>query len=350
MMNRPPKMKKLYKEYFKQHLMTSPGYRLAFSEETHQLDWIKAIKAGAYDFITDHAGPVIAEITNDANLNSELTDLFAQTFIKHFWNYRIGYKRAEDFYINLSSFLNEQLPLWSEFFNEAVVKGGGFYTNTGQVFVTDDGQLKYESTNTTTSEGNTTQTGKNLTDTNEQGNSNSSNQSKGTSSVDDTQGTQGENHETSKQNALNLEATTPQDRINYDQEKLTSGDYEGVYDFTYADKVASSHQQGSNDTTTNTTTNGHQEGTTTDTTTGSTTSTNHNTTTTTNDGKTTTNNSENATGSHQQTDNRTQSTTTQSRNADVFQIAEGLNHFANGAYLNLFKNAKAAGLFLLTYY
>lgn len=351
-MKRPPKMKKLYKLFYINNLDKRPGYRTAYTlyQQDPQQGWSRLIDTGAYDFLTYYAGPLNVEITGDANLDADLMDKFSTTFLKYFWNVRIGFKRPEDFYANLSAFLNEHLPLWAQFFNEAIYKRGSFVTNAGQVFVNDDGTLTIkttnDTTNNTTSGTNTTTAGSNQNKTTT--NDKTTNDSKTTGSTEST--TTGDNTQEQHNNTLSIKSTTPQDQINYDKKALDAGDLNGVYDFSYADEVDGNHDANNLTTHDESTTHSNNDSTTKANGTSDSTSTTNGTNSTTTQVSNNSNGTTNVTGTNDQTNNKTSQTTTEERNASVFELASQLNRLANGAYLNLFTKAKQAGLFLLTYY
>lgn len=345
MMTRPPKIKKLFKEFYQQNIGRRPGYQSHYNGS-----WISALQFGAYDFISFYCGKLNVSITGNENLDADMLNIFAQTFVKHFWNTRIGFKRPEDFYVQLSAFLNENLPLWAQFFNEAIYKRGAFITNAGKVFVDASGTLKFEQNSQNTgsntsatkgsdnTSGHTTSNGETNTTANDESKSNTT----GTTSTNSTQ----------KQlnQALDVKTTTPQTAVNYNGDEVAKGNITGIYDFSYADEIDGNFAN--NNTTNNETSQSDSTTTGTDKQTSNT--TNNDETTTTQAGSSTSetvvNNNATQTSSHNQDTQNTSSTSTQARNADVFTLAQGLNGLANGAYLDLFQKAKEQGLFLLTYY
>lgn len=344
-MERPPKLKKIFKEFYTENIGKRPGYGVHF-----QGSWLRATEYGAYDFLTFYCGKLNVSITGNENLDADMLNIFAQTFVKHFWNTRIGFKRSEDFFLQLSAFLNEQLPLWAQFFNEAIYKRGAFITNAGKVFVDSTGTLKFEENNTTQGDNTTNVKGGDNSTSHTSGSTQSTTTTSANnkSQSNDTRNTT--NQQEQNNQALDLETTAPQNRINYNGDKVKGGDLTGAYDFTYADKVTGNftHNQTTgteNVTGTNTTTEDNKGTSETNATDDTTTTSNGS-----NYSATTSNNNTTTTGQHTQDTTGTTATSTQERNADVFQLARGLNALANGAYLDIFTKAKRQGLFLLTYY
>lgn len=342
-MHKTPKLKDLFNDFYNQNINTRPGYQVNASSP------VSRIRTGALDFLNFNAGPLNFEITGNTNLDSDLLNILAQTFIAHFYNTRIGYKDTETFYVSLSGFLNEELPLWSQFYKEAIYKHGAFITNAGQVYVDANGNLNFTENNTTS--GTNTSNTTNTNDTTTQTDGTNNTDTNGTTHTDNNGSTS--NNTTTKQDqntqALDVDTTTPQDRINFNSDQISSGNLTGVYDFSYADSVKGNFNKNNLNTTVNGSTDSNNttdgkttnstKGTTSNTTkvTGGTTSSVKGSNTTTTDGK------------HQQDTQNTTNTTTQERNTDVFSLARGINGLVNGSYLNLFDKAKKAGLFLLVY-
>lgn len=270
----------------------------------------EVIKLSALAWLTENCGKVYQEITSNENLNADLIDIFAQTFVRHFWNTEIGYDSPLDFFVHLRGFLDENLPVWAQFYKEAIIKKGLYQTSTGSVTVEDNGTLHFEgnstSDNTSNTTGKTSNDGKNSTQTKADG-TNSSDQDS---------------------NSLTAEADTPQDQINLkvDQDKA-----DGSYDFTYASKVTGglnhSKTSGTNSATTTVT------------------GTDSSTATSTSDQK---GHSLTQDAHDQQTGSFNKQILRQ-RQIALGELAESISKLHNGIYQNLFRKAKQAGLFLLVY-
>lgn len=270
----------------------------------------KIIKISALAWLTENCGKLYQEITKDENLNADLIDIFAQTFVRHFWNTEIGYDSPLDFFVHLRGFLDENLPVWAQFYKEAIIKKGLYQTSTGSVTVEDNGTLHFEGNTTSDNASNTT--GKTTTD----GSNSTQTKTNGTTS----------NEQNS--NSLTAEADTPQDQINL---RVDQGNATGSYDFNYASKVTGSlnhsTSNGTNDTSTTVT------------------GTDNSTGTNTNDQ---TSHSLNQDSHDQQTGNFNKQILRQ-RQMALGELAESISKLHNGIYQNLFRKAKQAGLFLLVY-
>ena len=307
----------------------------------------KKISIGALDFLTEKCGDLMQQITDDQNLNEKLMDQFAQTFIRHFWNSCPGYGDLDTFYIKLRAFFDEQLPIWAEFYREAIVNKGTFITNDGKITVDDSNNLHYigNSSNNTNNQNNTTvdsnNTTNNITNVNETG--------KSTGSEDGTDKSTSNTTDSNSKNSssFNAESDTPQDELsisNITPDKPTNG-----YSFDYASKVdadwSSEKNNGSQDVTTSNTSNKNNV---TDTQNHSETinnSTNKGNTVTTNTGI----NKGTSNDEHNQTSAGTNLTDRKERNESLVSMAIELNKLANGAYANLFIDAKRYQLFMLIY-
>lgn len=298
-------IKQLVTDYFKIHQNDLPG-----ANSVSLYDENKIIQITALAWLTDNCGKIYQEITKDENLNADLIDIFAQTFVRHFWSMPIGYDSPVTFFVHLRAFLDENLPAWAEFYKEAIVKHSLYTTTAGTVTVEDNGTVHFEGTNTTDSTANTT--GKSSSDETNNGKNTTTNTS---------------NQDSSNQ-TLSADADSPQDQINL---SINQDSASGGYDFKYASKVSASLNKS------NTSTNG--------------------TATSTNSGTNSSNSSHSSdqTGhslgqnSHdQQTGNFNQQKLKQ-RNQALSELALSVSRLADGIYLNIFSKMKHFGLFLLTY-
>lgn len=298
-------IKQLVTDYFQVHQDEIPG-----ANSVNPYDENKIIKITALAWLTDNCGKLYQEVTKDENLNADLIDIFAQTFVRHFWSMPIGYDSPVTFFVHLRAFLDENLPAWAEFYKEAIIKHGLYTTTAGTVTVEDNGTVHFEGTNSTDSTA--TNTGKSSSD--------ETNSTKSTTTNNTAQNSTGQ--------TLSADADSPQDQLNL---SVNQNNASGGYDFKYASKVSASLNK--NNTTTNGTAN------------------------TTNSGTISTigNNSSDQTGhslgqnSHdQQTGNFNQQKLKQ-RNQALSELALSVSRLADGIYLNIFSKMKHFGLFLLTY-
>lgn len=345
----------LVTNYFQVHQKELPG-----ADDVDLTDYNKIINLTALAWLTDNCGKIYQDITDDENLNADLIDIFAQTFVRHFWSIPIGYDSPLTFFVYLRGFLDEELPLWAQFYKEAIINKGLYNTSVGTVTVEDNGTLHFDGTNLSDNTSNTT--GKN-----------SNNAS--TSSSANTASTT--NQKTSNSN-LTADADSPQDQLNlsiganteptinvdspqsqtnsnltadFSQDlnsgssttnqtsssSLTAdspqyqGNASGSYDFKYASKVNGGFNNSSTGTADNSST--------------STNSIN----------STTGNNSTNQAGHNvaqdthdQQTGNLNKQLLNQ-RTQALSDLALSVSYLANGVYQNMFLKMKHVGLFLLTY-
>lgn len=298
-------IRQLVTDYFQVHHDEIPG-----ANEVNPYDENKIISVTSLAWLTDNCGKLYQEVTKDENLNADLIDIFAQTFVRHFWSMPIGYDSPVTFFVHLRAFLDENLPVWAEFYKEAIIKHGLYTTTAGTVTVEDNGTVHFEGTNSTDSKA--TNTGKS-----------SSDEINNTKSTTTNNTTQNSNSQT-----LSADADSPQDQLNL---SINQDSASGGYDFKYASKVSASLNKN------NTTTNGNS--------------------TTTNTGtiSTTGNNSSNQTGhslgqnSHDQQTGSFNQQKLKQRTQALSELALSVSRLADGIYLNIFTKMKHYGLFLLTY-
>lgn len=274
----------------------------------------EVIKLTALDWLTANCGKVYQEITQDANLNANLIDNFAQTFVRYFWSTGIGYDNPVEFFVHLRAFLDENLPVWAQFYQEGIIKRRLYQTSVGRVEVDSNGAVHYEGNTSSISKG-TYKGGQSATGHSE---------SNGTS--------QSNSKHLAK--SLTAEADTPQDELNLNlsvaDEQGEDNSPQGSYNFKYASKVNGGIS--SDDTSTK----------------GSTTNVNDSTSEVINSQNDTTGNT-NVQEGHDQNSAGFSGTKTKMRNQALAEMAEEISHLSNGVYQNLFLKAKREGLFLLTY-
>lgn len=292
-------------DYFQVHQDEIPG-----ANSVSLYDENKIIRITALAWLTDNCGKVYQEVTKDENLNADLIDIFAQTFVRHFWSMPIGYDSPVTFFVHLRGFLDENLPVWAEFYKEAIIKHGLYTTTAGTVTVEDNGTVHFEGTNSTDSTATTT--GKSSTD--------ETNNAKNTTTNNSTQN--------SNSQTLSADADSPQDQLNL---SINQDSASGGYDFKYASKVSASLNKS------NTNTNGNS------------------TTTNTGTNSTTGSHSSDQTGhslgqnSHDQQTGNFNKQKLKQRNQALSELALSVSRLADGIYLNIFTKMKHYGLFLLTY-
>lgn len=292
-----------------------------------------AINKCSLGFLVDNCGKFDINIVDDPNLNNELLNTFAQTFVRHFWNDSIGYDNELSFWFKLKAFFDENLPLWAQYFKEAIINNRALITsvaitkgnNVDVLHV--EGSINASGTNhSDNSEGSqTSDTG--FTNTDSTNASNDKNNNKGTSTDRNTG------------RKLNANADTPQDQLNMTE----SDDPLRSYNFDYASNVDGEHNLNYDETSTNSNSENDHTGNNNDRFSRNLTSE--------------INNKAKANGrSKTDTSNTTDQTHTNIideshdiRNANVFELAQEMNELANGAYMNLFKKMKQTGLFLCVY-
>ena len=298
-------IRQIVTDYFQVHQDEIPG-----ANEVNPYDENKIISVTALAWLTDNCGKVYQEVTKDENLNADLIDIFAQTFVRHFWSMPIGYDSPITFFVHLRAFLDENLPVWAQFYKEAIIKHGLYTTTAGTVTVEGNGTVHFEGTNTTDST--STSTGKSSSD--------ETNNTKNTTTNNSTQNSNGQ--------TLSADADSPQNQLDL---SINQDSASGGYDFKYASKVSASLNKSS------TTTNGNS------------TSTNSGTISTTG------NNSSDQTGhslgqnSHDQQSGNFNKQILKQRNQALSELALSVSRLADGIYLNIFTKMKRYGLFLLTY-
>lgn len=332
------KIKDIYVDWFNNAILPEKSKAITDNQK---------ISIGALDFLTEKCGDLMQQITDDQNLNEKLMDQFAQTFIRYFWNSCPGYGDLDIFYIKLKAFFDEQLPMWAEFYRDAIVKKGVFVTNDGKITVDNSNNLHYigNSSDNTSTHNNTTVDSNNstngITTTNATGKSTGSEEGTDKSTSNTT------NSDSKNSSSFNAEADTPQDELsvgNITPDKPTNG-----YSFDYASKVdanwSSEKDNGSQDVTTNNTSNKNNE-----TNTQNNSETTNNSTNKENSSTTSVGTSEGVSNDeHNQTSAGTNLTDRKERNESLISMAIELNKLANGAYANLFVNAKRYQLFMLIY-
>ena len=298
-------IKQLVTDWFTVHRAELPG-----SSDVDLSDENKIINLSALTWLTENCGKLYQEITKDENFNADLIDIFAQTFVRHFWMVPIGYSSPLDFFVRLRGFLDENLPIWAQFYKAAIVKQGLYQTTVGTVTVEDNGTLHFEGLNTSNNKSTTTGT--------------NSNNAKNSTTTE----VKGSTDQTTNSSNLSAEADSPQDQLNLSiNEKGGKGDY----DFSYASKVNGgldqSKTQGENKS--NTTVEGLS---------GS-------------EGKNSTDQEGHNSGqeSHDQQTGNFNKQILRQRTQALSELAESISRLYDGAYQNIFHKAKQAGLFLLTY-
>lgn len=332
------KIKDIYVDWFNNAVLPEKSKAITNNQK---------IRIGALDFLTEKCGDLMQQITDDQNLNEKLMDQFAQTFIRHFWNSCPGYGDLDIFYIKLKAFFDEQLPMWAEFYRDAIVKKGVFVTNDGKITVDNSNNLHYigNSSDNTSTHNNTTVDSNNstngITTTNATGKSTGSEEGTDKSTSNTT------NSDSKNSSSFNAEADTPQDELSVGN--ITPDNPTNGYSFDYASKVdanwSSEKNNGSQDVTTNNTSNKSNE-----TNTQNNSETTNNSTNKENSSTTSIGTSEGSSNDeHNQTSAGTNLTDRKERNESLISMAIELNKLANGAYANLFVDAKRYQLFMLIY-
>jgi hypothetical protein len=378
-----PKISELLDDFYSRNVGVRAGYTADASEE-------EKIEKASLDFLTFNLGKVWQDITDDSNLNAEIVNLFAQDFIRQFWNNQIAYRDTMSFYVKLRGFMDQWLPIWGQFYKEAVLDKAAFITSLGSVSTTGSGLVHVDglSSGASSSDGKTSTTTTANTQSTNTGTTDSTTNGSSTNSTDGSNSTKtnGNTNQlttgddtTTKQDKtitdaqnMQLDADTPQDGINATNFYNGGGDGKSAaplsaYNFNYASSASGQHNLtnvATNDTDTIThNTNvktsqddlvygkDHQDST----------ITNHSHTDGTNTSKgssetesttTGTNSLSGSTSTKQNSDTSSKSagtTNTRMRGLPLTQIAREFDEMANGAYLRIFAEAKKAGLFLGVY-
>lgn len=378
-----PKISELLDDFYSRNVGVRAGYTADASEE-------EKIEKASLDFLTFNLGKVWQDITDDSNLNAEIVNLFAQDFIRQFWNNQIAYGDTMSFYVKLRGFMDQWLPIWGQFYKEAVLDKAAFITSLGSVSTTGSGLVHVDglSSGTSSSDGKTSSTTTANTQSTYTGTTNSTTNGSSTNSTDGTnstkttgttsQSTTGTDTTTKQDKTITdaqnmqLDADTPQDEINVANFSNGGGDGKSAaplsaYNFNYASSASGQHNLTnvtangtdtvSHNTTVNTTQNDsvdgktHQAGTTTTQSATRGTSLNDGSSET-NSTTTGTNKVSGSTSTKQNSDTSSKSagtTNTRMRGLPLTQIAREFDEMANGAYLKIFAEAKKAGLFLGVY-
>lgn len=374
-----PKIKELLNDFYNKNLGTRAGYSAGATDE-------EEIEQASLDFLTVNCGKLWQNITDDSNLNAEIINIFAQDFIRQFWNNRIGYDNPMTFYIKLRGFMDQWLPVWGQFYKEAVLDKNAFITSIGSVDVNATGLIHVEGkssggttsegTNDSSTKGETSGATTSITSSNSdtKGSNTKDDTSSSNTSVDTSQITNGTDtttkNDTTTTDTQNMEVTsdTPQDRISTDFSKGGKGTEPlSAYNFNYASSAEGQHTLASSDTTgkdtvvhstkvegqdyTSVTGENHEKGTinTTTTTNGKNDSSTNGYNYSTTNGKTTLKVTNNNNQNNDTTSQSANVTNSKSRGLPLTQIAREFDEMANGAYLRLFIEAKKAGLFLGVY-
>ena len=339
-----PTISDLVLGYYEQHKNDLPGLSDLNPNDANEL-----VKLVALSFMTYHEGKLYQAITDDSNLNAEIINGFCQTFIRHFWNNQIGYDDENKFYVKLRAFLDEQLPIWAQFYKQAILDKSAFFTSAGRITVNNNGLLHINGTNSQ----NVQNTG-NATTTNDLKSTSDTTQTHGgsdsTTHTYDTQQTEKANS-SSSEGSFTADADRPQGQLK--SENLQGTDAENptdplkAYDFAYASSAEgtrSLNKQNNQNTST-------QTGTQTDETTYNSNVNTNNTGTQTGTVNTENNTSQDLRGqrSQDQQNSNASVTNTYMRTETIGAIAKQLNSLTNGVYLDIFRKAKKTGLFLLMY-
>ena len=296
-----------------------------------------AIDKCALSFLTTNCGELNYSVTNDTNLNNDIMDMFARTFVRHFWNNRIAYDDEFAFWIKLRAFLDENMPVWEQFYKDAIIDKQSMLNNVSKITINNNGQIDIDTKNN--NKGNVDSTSESRNHETSKGTIVNSNDGSVTSITDSNGKTssQGRNKE------LNANADTPQDQLGSGIGNNGNDDPLKDYDFNYASSVNGINgYNGQNSTTVN-----------------------HSDESNINNGRANTINNVETYGKVNTTDNtksksedegESHQTSTsnvgqnnESRNQSLFVLAEQMNNLANGAYANLFLKMKQEDLFLGTY-
>lgn len=295
-----------------------------------------AIEKCSLEFVVKGCGKLDVEIVDDPNLNAELLDTFAQTFVRHFWNDSIGYDNEMSFWFRLRSFFDENLPLWAQYFREAVLNNKALITSVNITKGNNTDVLHVEGKTDTLGTNQADNTGQSVSDTKYSSNTNGREQ--------DTDNIETTEHKTDRNTSrkFNVDADTPQDQVNIENIDDTS-DPMLAYNFKYASDASGEHELNYDEEDTKSNTNETKDNSTNEQTTGDSKTTGSSNASTKGRNRTNSNNTSD------QTKSSNNNQTDESRNINLFELARQMNEMANGAYMNLFKRMKRYGLFLGVY-
>lgn len=330
-----PKISDLFTKYFEKVKSngTIPGI-----DRSQTIDQ-NAIDKCALSFLTDNIGDLKLNITDDDNLNRDITDMFAQTFIRDFWNVPIGYEDEMSFWFRFKAFLDENLPVWAQFYKKAIIDKELMYTNISSVSVDNNGVLHVESGSKNSARGNTNSENNNSVD----GTSGVINGSKNTSTVK----TDSSNNvdENGNHQQLDANANTPQNQLRGNVGELgTFDDPLSGYSFDYASNVNGTNSKDKKGTKqTGNVTETHDDN-------GNVTISNTNNQNTTDKNSTSNKNVNSLSSTSDQTNGNSVRQDSSARNDSLFNIAREISNLNNGAYSGLFNKMKYDGLFLGSYY
>lgn len=345
--------------------------------------------------ITDYSYPwLIHEIeqlkedySDDSDLNRSISNQLAQTFVRHFWQYEIGFETPDVFAIQLRAFFDEYMPIFIKWYQQFAIQNQSYLTAVtnltrnvdGTIHMTGTGKADGSLNDKTTTDGTTNQNGTakttGKTTDNETGSQtgtmNQSGKTTTTGKTTDNEtgsqtGTTKTNGEQSSQDkSLSGTADTPQDQLNTD---FGAGDPTSGYKFDYASQVVGSNttnnttssQTQTNTSDTQATKNGTSESDMTSSQTQKTSSdtqatrngTSESDTITTDAGashsetdrtQTTSNATQNT---NDQTSNNKEGTQTQDRTQTIMDLTNQLLNYVDGLYLDMFERMLNYGLFM----
>lgn len=297
--------------------------------------------------ITDYSYPwLIHEIetlkedySDDSQLNRSISNQLAQTFVRHFWQYEIGFETPDVFAIQLRAFFDSYMPTFIKWYQQYVIQNQAYLTSVTSLTRNVDGTIHM--TGTGKADGNLTD--KTTTDgtTNQNGTAKTTGKTTDTETGSQTGNTKTNGEQNSQDKSLSGTADTPQDQL---ATNFGASDPVAGYTFDYASQVVGSNttnKTSSNETQTTSsdstaTRNGTSETDTTTTDAGA----SHNETAR---AQTTSNTSENT---NDQTSNNKEATGTQDRTQTIMDLTNQLLNYVDGLYLDMFDRMLSYGLFM----
>lgn len=297
--------------------------------------------------ITDYSYPwLIHEIetlkedySDDNDLNRSISNQLAQTFVRHFWQYEIGFETPDVFAIQLRAFFDSYMPIFIKWYQQYAINNQPYLTSVTNLTRNVDGTIHM----TGTGKADGSLNDKTVTDgtTNQNGTAKTTGKTTETETGSQNGTTKTNGEQSSQDKSLSGTADTPQNQLNTD---FGASDPVSGYTFDYASQVVGSN-------TTNKTTSNETQ------TTSSDTSANRNGTSesdtiTTDAGashsetdktQTTSNNTENT---NDQTSNNKEATGTQDRTQTIMDLTNQLLNYVDGLYLDMFNRMLEYGLFM----
>lgn len=106
-----------------------------YTYKTHEFNFLKNMNANKLvtdygaEFMRAHLDTLPENYTNDAKLNTAITDQMLKTFVRHFYGYEIGQENPEYWWVLLQSFFDQYLPIFILDYQQLIIENQAFITN-----------------------------------------------------------------------------------------------------------------------------------------------------------------------------------------------------------------------------